>query len=259
MAVAIDVFEVGTWPPRTVASVSGLTVGDAVSIYRSVAGVRTPVRGALDMVAASTEVTAVDAELPFGVPVTYVAVVNATSEHSFGPTTYALPGGKVAVSDAIGGGAAEVVVTAWPSKQRERVATTYVVGGRNVVVSGALAPSTSTIEVFTETETSRRALAGLLESATSGVVQIRQPGAYSDVDGYYAITRAASGRYSQDGTDERRRWDLSAVEVEGWPAALTVPTSTYADVAASYSGLTYAALADDFASYLVMSQGSFDA
>lgn len=259
MAVAIDVFEVDTWPPRAVAAVSGLTAGDAVSVYRSVAGVRTPVRGALDVVAATTEVTAVDAELPFGVPVTYVAVVNASAEYAFGPTTYALPGGKVALSDAIGGTAAEVVITAWPTKQRERVASTYVVGGRNVVVSGSLAPSTSSIEVYTETESSRRALAGLLETATSGVVQIRQPGAYADVDGYYAITRASSGRYSQDGTDERRRWDLTAVEVEGWPSGLSVPTSSYADVAAAYDGLTYAALAADYPSYLVMSQGAFDA
>lgn len=257
MPVAITAVQQDAYPPRVLVSVTGLTIGDVVTIFRSVGGQRVAVRAAEDVTMADSSLVRADAELPFGVPVTYVARVNDTTDHSTSATTYTLPGGKVAVSDAVTGQAAEVVITAWPTKRRERVSSAFVVGGRNVVVSGALAPAETEVELFTEAESTRATLAALFESATSGTVQFRQAGGYTDVDGYYAVTSVGVERWSQDGSDERRRWLLVATEVEPWPAALEARGFTYADVAAAYTGLTYANLAADFATYLAVAQGDY--
>lgn len=248
-----------SWPNEVLVAVTGLNLGEVVSIYRSVGGERTLVRGAGDITATDTSLVRVDAELPFGVPVTYVVVVDNDFEYTVGPNSYSLVGGKVAITDAITGAAAEVVISAWDERQRDRVSTTYTVGGRNVVVAGALSPTTQTIELLTEADSTRENLDAVLENATSGIVQIRQAGGYEDVDGYFAITSVTRRRYMQEGTDPRRVWSLQAIEVEPWAAALEARGFTYEDVANSYTGLTYDDLDNDFATYLAVAQGDFGA
>lgn len=254
MAVAISALEQDTWPPRVLVTVTGLTVGDSVAVYRVVGGGRVLVRAASADAVTDTSFLRTDAELPFGVPVSYLAVVNGGTDYETSPTTYALPGGKVAISDAINGIAAEVVVLAWEEKSYSRRASVFKVGGRNVVVSGDLGMFEGDIELFTSTESARDNLTTVLRDATEGVVQVRQPGGYAGVDSYLSVLDVTERRWSQDGSDERRVVALQVAEVEGWAPALEARGFTYADLEAAYTGLTYADLEADYAAYLALAQ-----
>ena len=241
------------YPPRVLISVTDLTLGDSISVYRSVSGVRTLVQGATNASVTDPSYLVIDGTLPFGVPVSYVAVVNGV-EYTTSPVTYTLPGGKVVVSDAITTLAAEVVIWAWPEKARARRATVFTPGDRNVVVSGDFAQPQSDITLYTEAFSSAEQLQELLENATQGIVLIRQPGGYEGVDGFYAVTSYVERRFSQDGSDEKRLHILHLVEVEGWASTFQALGFTYADLSNVYTGLTYANLSADFATYLALSQ-----
>ena len=257
MVVALAATEQDVWPPRVLLSLTGLTVTDAVELYRETGGERTLVRAGTDDSVSDTSFLRVDAELPFGVPVTYVAVVNGADEYTAGPDTYTLPGGKVALSDAISGLAAESVILSWPDKTYDRDASVFRVGGRNVVVSGDLGGFTSTIELLTESTSAVASVMELVAEATEGVVQIRQPGGYDGVDSYLAVTSATERRWSQDGSDDRRVVALAVTEVEGWAPALEARGFTLQDVADAYDGLTLDDLADDYATLLDLAEADF--
>lgn len=244
------------YPPRVLLSLTDLTLGDAVQLYRSVSGVRTLVRAGTSAAVTDPSFLRVDAELPFGVPVTYVAVVNGI-EYTVGPTTYTLTGGKVALSDAVAGTSAEVVILAWPEKNLDRAFTRFRVGGRNVVVSGDLMSAPSDVSLFVTASSSVDNVLDLLDSATQGIIQVRQPGGYDGVDAYWAVLGVTVRRFSQDGSDQRRTIVLTVVEVEGWAPTLQSATYTYADLETAYTGLTYANLNADYATYLLLAQASF--
>lgn len=253
-AASISVIVQDVYPTRVLVSVTDLTLGDAVAIYRSVAGVRTLVQGASSAAVTDPSFLRVDGTLPFGVAVTYVAVVNGV-EYASAPATYTLAGGKVVVTDAISATASEVVIWAWPRKVRDRQATIFRPAGRNVVVSGNLSLPESDIELYTDAYSSTQSLVELIENTTQGIVQIRGPGPqYDGVDGFYAVTTYAERRFSQDGSDEKRIHELHIVEVDGWAAAFTALGFTYADLSAAYTGLTYANVAADYATYLLLAQ-----
>jgi hypothetical protein len=192
--------------------------------------------------------------MPFGTPVSYIAVINDADGPTTTPTTYALPGGKVALSDAITGLAAEVVITAWPDKPRTRQSSAFVAGGRNVAVLGDLVGFSGQVDVFVETTSAVDNLTALLESATNGTIQIRQPGGYDGVDCYVAVLSATEHRFSQDGSDQRRTISLELLQNDGWAAALEARGFTLADINAAYTGadpsLTLADLANDYAMLL---------
>lgn len=255
-AAAISVIEQDVYPPRTLVSVTNLVLGDGVAVYRSVGGVRTLLRDGSSDSVTDTSFLVVDAELPYGVPVTYVAVVDG-AEYSTAATSYTLTGGKVAVTDAIAARSAEVVILAWPEKTQARRASVYAVGGRSVAVVGDLGQPTSNIELYVETTSSLENLLEVLTLATSGIVQIRQPGGYDGVDSYLVVLSVSTRRFSQDGSDERRTVVLQAAEVEGWAPALAALGYTYQDLADVYAGLTYASVAADYATYLLLAQGDF--
>jgi hypothetical protein len=254
MAIAIAADEQDVYPPRVLVSVTGLAGGEFVEIFRVVAGVRTAVRGGAAVVD-DVAFLVLDAELPFGIPAHYVAVVDSAAEYATTPVTYALPGGKVAISDAITGLAAEVVIMAWPEKRHERDSSVFrLASGRTAVVAGPPVQFTGAIDVFTATDSSRDNLINVLQSATAGTVQIRQPGGYADVDCYVSVLNHTVKRWSQDGTDERRVITLEVAEVSGWSSELTARGYTYADLESVYTGLTYADLAGDYATYLDLAQ-----
>lgn len=244
------------YPPRVLLSLTDLTLGDAVQLYRSVSGVRTLVRAGTSTAVTDPSFLRVDAELPFGVPVTYVAVVNGV-EYSVGPTTYTLTGGKVALSDAVGGTSAEVVILAWPEKNYDRAFTRFRAGGRNIVVAGALLGAPSDVSLFVTASSSVDNVLALLDAATQGIIQVRQPGGYDGVDAYWSVLSVTVRRFSQDGSDERRIIVLQVVEVEGWAPTLQAATYTYADLETAYTGLTYANLNLDYLTYLALAQASF--
>lgn len=249
----ITVIQQAVYPPRTQITLSWLQAGDSVAIYRSVAGVRTLVQGASSTGVTDVAFFRIDGTLPFGVPVQYVGVISGAETIS-PPVTYTLPGGKVALSDPISALAAEVVIMSWPRKTRARNATVFKVNGENVVVMGDLVLPESDIELYTEAWSSTENLQELLENATQGIIMVRQPGGYDGVDGFFAVTSYEEVRFSQDGSDDRRRHVLHLVEVTGYADAFQALGFTYADLATIYTGLTYANLAADYATYIALTQ-----
>jgi hypothetical protein len=257
--IALTATEQDVYPPRVLLTASDLNLGDSIQLYRVVGGDRTTVRAGSDDEVDDPSFVRIDAELPFGVPVSYVAVVNDDFEFTTSSVTYTLPGGKVVLSDAINGNAVEVVILAWPDKTYERRAALYRVGGRNVAVVGDYGMFTGDIEFYTEATSTRDELADLFASATEGVIQIRQPGGYDGIDSFIAILGVTERRFSPDGSDQRRTHVVRAAETEGWAPALEATGYTLQDVADAYDGLTLADLAGDFSTLLAVAQGDFSA
>jgi hypothetical protein len=259
MAVAITATEQTDYPPRVLISVTGLDIGDTIILYRSVGGERAEIRAGYSLAVEDTSFLRIDAELPFGVAVSYVAVVNGVDEYSVGPTTYDLPGGKVALSDAVGGLAAEVTIINYGEKSRTARTSVFTVGNRNVVVSSGMSSQFgTTMELLTETPEAGADLLRLLESATEGVVQIRQPGGYDGIDAFLAVLDS-SERWIRPSVSQspRRLWTLQVVEVEGWAPMLEARGFTLGDIADAYDGLTLQDIADDYATLLAIAQGDF--
>jgi hypothetical protein len=180
-----------------------------------------------------------------------VLVVDNADVASATPVTVTLPGGKVVVSDAITGLAVETVITAWPDRVHDRPGTQYKVGGRTVIVSSPRGSGTEQVEFLTETESARQAMNDLLDTATSNIILVRQPGGYPGVDGFYAVTSDTESRVAQDGKLERRLWTMDLIGSDTWaPALEATATNTYQQVADAYDGLTYADLQGDFGTYL---------
>ena len=249
MTVAISATEHAVYPPRVVIALTGITPGDTVNVYRQVAGNRTLLRAGSSDAAPDTTFRVVDAELPFGVPVTHVAIVEGV-EYATGATTYTLTGGKVALSDAITGLAAEVTILAADPLVQTRGGARFNIGGRNVLVSRPLADPVGAYDLFLDTTVALDNLMVLLAQATESIVQVRQSGPYAGVDAYLAVDDVAIARWSQDGSDPRRIVTVQFAEVPGWPDQLAATGFTYAEVDSYYTGLTYADAAADFATYL---------
>jgi hypothetical protein len=239
------------YPPRNLVSVTDLTLGDAVSVYRVVSGLRTLVRAGSTAAAVDPSFVITDAELPFGAPVSYVASVNGV-EYTSAAVTYTLPGGKVVLSDAVSDQAAEVTIRAFPVRDYARDNSVFTAGGRKVAVVGDLTGFTGQIELYAETTSIRDNIYLLLAVATQGVIQVRQPGGYDGIDSYVAVLGASEARFSQDGSDDRRWVTLEVVEVGAWASTLAAGAFTLQDIADAYTGLTLASLAGDYATLLAV-------
>lgn len=266
MAVAIAATEQDAYPPRILVSLTGLTVDDAVMLYRVVAGTRTLVRGGQSDGVTDPSLLTVDAEFPFGVPVTYTAVVNGLTEYTSSPLTVDLVSGLVLLSDAITSSSADVAIGADGGETRTRNATRYRVGGRNLVVSGPLPDPEGSYTLLTLTTSQYEQLLVLLRTATQGTLQVRQPGTlgttgepYDGVDGYLAVDKVTTGRFSQDGSDPRRLVTIEFARVTGWAEALLARGFTYQDVADFYATGDYADAAADSATYLIAAQTDWSA
>jgi len=234
--------EQDTWPPRILVIVTGLIFYGATSItiYREVAGVRTLLRGADNVATGGQDVfVRDDAELPFGIPVRYVAIISTpTGDVEVGSAPITVTIEKVAITDAISGAAIQTVILAWPEKAHSRKASSFQVGGRTVVVSGQRSGFISTIDLVIETDSARENMDALLRGATSGIIQIRQDGGYGGVDSYVAVLGDSETRWSQDGSDPRRRWSLDVVQVEPWASTMQTRGWTLEDLANALDGET---------------------
>lgn len=257
MAVAINVTTQDLYPPRNLISVTGLTLTDSIQIYRSVGGERTEVRAATEDSVTDPSFIRVDAEFPFGVPVTYIAVVNSSTEYSAGPVTYSLTGGKPVFTDAITGNAAEVVIRAWDRKSYSRRSSVFQVGNRNVVVStGSLGMYTASIEVYVAAGSSAANFFETVTEPTEGIVQIRN--ADGSINDYVAVLSADEIRFEQAVEDEQRLFVVNVAQVEPWASTLEAKAFTLQDIADYYgvSG-TLADIDSDFTSLLGIAQGDF--
>lgn len=242
------------FPPKVQISVTGLTPGQVVSVTRRQAGetTRVVVRGLDEVTATSDALVSVDAEEPLGVALTYVLTIDGADveDHTI---TADYPG--VALTDAINGNAAQIIILAWPDQSRTRNATVFSVAGQNIVVTGPRGQFSSAIEVYTETETARQSMLTLLDNATAGIIQLRNGVGHFGEDGYYAVIDDTETRWSPDGSDERRRWTLNAVQVGPWAEGLLTSAFTLADIGAAY--MTLADLAANYPTLLAISLGDF--
>jgi len=240
-----------TWPPHVLLTVSENVLGTTVSVTRRVAGsaIRTPVRGGDALLTTDSDVIILtDHEAPLGVALFYDLTVNGLDLDTE-TVTLTLAGGKVALTDAVNSRAAEVVVLSWPELSYSRDSSLFKIAGRNVAVLGPLVQPESDLDLFTETTDQLDNLLLLLDQATEGVVQIRQPGGYDGVDAYLAVLGVSVKRWSQDGSDQRRIVGLSVAETDAWAPGLTPGSFTFADVGAAF------APGDDFADFAAMFAG----
>jgi hypothetical protein len=257
-AAAIVVNAQNVWPPRNQIVLTGLTIGDSVAVYRVVDGQRTALRGPVDAVT-DTAYVVIDAEQPFGVPVSYVAVVAGTAEYATADVTYTLPGGKIALSDAISGLAAEVLVGADGGKAYGRDSARLRVAGRNVVVTGPPGQATGSYELVVENTVALENLLDLLRQATQAAVLLRQAGGYDGLDAYLVVDAWTVGRFNQAGQEQKRLVTIEYAETDGWAPTLTALSFTYQDVMAAFTAPnnTYQDLMDAYPTYLALIQGDF--
>lgn len=258
-APSLLVQELNLFPPRTQVTVSGMATGDNLEIYRVVAGARTLVRGGTVVSATDPAFIVVDGEVPFGIPVNYEAVVNGFAVYASAPDTYAPPGGKAVLSDAVSGDAAEFIIVAWNQKDYAPQASIFKVGGRNVVVTGEVGQFEATLEVYFEFFSSTDNFLALLNSATEGILQLRAPDTlkYQGVDCFVAVTGAREKRFSQDGSDGRRLWELDIVETDSWSSGQKATAFTLQDIADVYAGQTLANYAADYPTLLAAAQADY--
>jgi hypothetical protein len=234
------------FPPRTLIAVTEMLAGDVASatVYRSVGGQLQELRGSTAVdVTGQDALVRVDGEQPFGVPVTYTArLVDSLGDESLvssAPVTTTV--GSDVISDAVRGLGAAVTLQAYPEKQRSRDATTFNVGGRNVVVSRRRSKESGQLTVRTLTDEAGDALNEVLDEATEGIVLIRRATVTPRLDGHYAIpTDGEEPRWF----DEIRFWNLDVVKVEAWPDVLEAAGFTLQDLADNFS--TLQDLADAF-------------
>lgn len=258
-APSLLVQSVNLFPPRTQITVSGLATGDNLEIYRVDGGVRTLVRGATVTSATDPAFVVVDGEVPFGTPVSYEAVVNGFAVYASGSATYSPPGGKAILSDAISGAAAEFIIVSWAEKDYEPQASIFKVGGRNVVVTGEVGQFEATIEVYFEAFSSTDNFLEVLNTATEGILQLRAPDnlKYQGVDCFVSVVSAREKRFSQDGSDGRRTWQLQIVETSSWSSGQAAKAFTLQDIADVYTGQTLADYSGDYATMLSAAQADY--
>lgn len=244
-------------PPRVLTSVTGMLAENiaSVAVYRVYGTSQTPVRAATGVdVTGVDALLRVDAEQPFGVAVSYGADLTDVNGDVWTVTSQAVTSTVTAdvISDAIQALGAGVKIESPLEKKRDRDATTFNVGGRNVVVSRARSKAQATITVRTESDADGDALDAVLDGATDGIVLIRKQTTLPRLDGWYAITSDTEAPTWYDGY---RWWTLEAVEVEGWADALEAQGFTLQDIADNYVQLQDIAAAN--ATLLVLAQRSF--
>lgn len=250
--VTMTVTEDSAWPPRQLIEITSLTIGQVATLYRVIGGQRYIVRGTDGITLADTTLVVNDGEFPFGAPFTYLLTTDDGDAATIAPMTATLPGGKIALSDAITGLSAEVVISSWPEKDNPRQGTRFFVGGRNVAVLSPRGGSESTAEFYTETDTSRAQMTALLNGCTAGIIMVRafDSLAYSGYDGWYAVMGDNETRWKQDGTDQQRLWTLDLVETESWSFSLLASGWTLADIETVYADGALSDLAGDFGTLL---------
>lgn len=249
--------QTGSWPPRVLVTVTGGATGaNPLTIWRDVGGTRTAVRGTPIEAPTDTSTVLTDAEAPFGVAATYV-LDQLDVETSSSPVTVTLTRGRVALTDAITGQAAEVDIVTVSDLTTPIRAAQLLTSTRVVVVHDARASTrTLSLEVLARTETEAVAVRDLLDGATSSIVQVRGPSqtTYPGVDRYLTVTGQVERRLTPSTATPVRLFALDCVEVTapGWDPDLEARGYTLDDIASAYSGLTLADLAGDFATLLAV-------
>jgi hypothetical protein len=248
------------FPPRVLITLAGLVADGiaTVTVYRQIGTDRFPLRGAINLNTVGVDtVVRVDGEQPFGVAYSYVAVVTdslgVVSEAYSDPLTVTL-GARYVISDAITATGAMVGAETWPEHKSIRDATTFNVGGRAVVVSGPRMAPASTLRLRTDTANDGDAMDALLDTATSGVVLVREEFNLAGFATYLAVLTDSDDRQWWGPV---RWWTLDVQETEPWPANLEARGFTLLDINTAYSSGTLNDIRNSYATLLAIAQANF--
>lgn len=245
------------FPPRNQLTVTGLDNDNAhaVTIYRTLGSERVAVRAASGVLVSGDAVLRTDSEEPFGVAYTYTAEITDTAGLVWtvdAPSTYTTTVDSDVISDAVQGLGAHVKIQAWTDKKRDRQATVFNVGGRNVTVGLKRPGFQSTVTVRTETEEDGDALDALLSSCTQGVFQLRSQTYDSKIDNYLAFS---SDDEKPLWFNDYRTWDIDVAQTAAWSDDLEASGTTLQDIADNYTSLLD--IGNDNATLLELAQRSF--
>ncbi|MET9123020.1 hypothetical protein [Streptomyces sp. NPDC004528] len=239
-SAAVSVTGQSVFPPRNLVSATGLTGDDIVtiSLLRQAGSDLDSVRAASSIdVTGQASFLRVDAEQPFGISVTYAAVLTDVNGAQWTVTSGAITSTVTSdvVSDAIRGVGAAVKIESPLEWKRDRDASQFNINGRIVVVGRPRSSRSGTITVRTETDDAGDALNDLLDNATEGVILVRKAVSLSRLDGTYALTDDSE---SPNWFDEYRWFALSVVKADDWPDAMEAAGFTLQDIANNFSILS---------------------
>jgi len=228
------------FPPRNLISATGLTGDDIVtiSLLRQSGSDLEPVRAASSIdVTGQASFLRVDAEQPFGVSVTYSAVLTDVNGVQWSITSAGITSTVASdvVSDAIRGVGAAVKIETPLEFKRDRDATSFNVNGRIIVQGRPRSSPSATFTVRTETDDAGDALNELLDNATEGVVLIRKQVSLTRLDGPWALLDDTE---SPTWYDSYRWFALNVVKADSWPDAMEAAGFTLQDIADNYSTLS---------------------
>lgn len=227
------------FPPRNLASVTGLTGDDIVTatVYRQVGSTLTPVRAASSVdVTGASALLRIDAEQPFGVSLTYAAVLTDVNGNQWTVSSGAITStvSSDVISDAIRGTGAAVHIESPLEKKRDREATQFNAGGRIIVVGRPRSAPSMTFTVRTETDEDGDALNEVLDAATEGVILVRKQSSLTRLDGTYALL---SDNEAPNWYDEFRWFTLDVIKADDWPDVMEAAGFTLQDLADNFSTL----------------------
>lgn len=246
------------FPPRVLTSLTGMLAEQisTASVYRVVGSTQTPVRAATAVAVAGTDaLLRVDAEQPFGVATSYGASLTDVNGDTWTVTSGSITSTVTAayvLSDAVQGFGAPVAVEDWPSRNRDRNASVFNVGGRLIVVSRPRSGFQGSVTLRTDVLADGNSLQQALNTATEGVVQLRAQSTNARFDCYIvAVSDAERPRWY----DDVEWWDLTVVQADPWPDTLEAAGFDLADIAANYTSLLDISNAN--ATMLILAQRSF--
>ncbi|MEU4168857.1 hypothetical protein AB0F46_18515 [Streptomyces sp. NPDC026665] len=227
------------FPPRNLVSATGLTGDDIVtiSLLRLAGGDLEPVRAATSVdVTGQASFLRVDAEQPFGIALTYSAVLTDVNGNQWTVTASPITSTVTSdvISDAIRGVGAAVKFESPLDWKRDRDATTFNVNGRLIVVGKPRSARSGTLVVRVESDDDGDALNEMLDAATEGTILVRKQVSLPRLDGTYAFTDDTE---SPTWFDEYRWFSLTVAKVDDWPDVMEAAGFTLADIAANFSTL----------------------
>jgi hypothetical protein len=227
-------------PPRNLVSATGLTGDDIVtiSLLRQAGSDLEPVRAASSVdVTGQASFLRVDAEQPFGISLTYSAVLTDVNGTQWTITASPITSTVTSdvISDAIRGVGAAVKIESPLEWKRDRDATSFNINGRIVVVGRPRSSRSGTITVRCETDEAGDALNDILDNATEGTILVRKQTSLPRLDGTYALIDDTE---SPNWYDEYRWFALNTVKADDWPDVMEAAGFTLADIAANFSILS---------------------
>jgi hypothetical protein len=237
---AVSAIAQSVFPPRNLVSATGLTGDDivTVSLLRQAGSNLDPVRAASSIdVTGQASFLRIDAEQPFGISVTYAAVLTDVNGQQWTINSGSITSTVTSdvISDAIRGVGAAVKIESPLEWKRDRDSSQFNINGRIVVQGKPRSSRSGTITVRTETDEDGDALNDLLDNATEGTFLVRKQTSLSRLDGTYALLDDTE---SPNWYDQYTWFALNTVKTDDWPDVMEAAGFTLQDIANNFSILS---------------------